>query len=188
MSSVSSSDDSTDPVDWDDLSAARQRLLKTIGFVAGPVVIERPDFQDTVESVDEDDLKTVIDDKERVLKSLNSTHLLNELVTDGYLRKVFQGGQNPIVLDLEYDEDRDTHNVAPFGAAAQLQTMAFEVLDREDIPTSALDGVDMTDFNAVINAVNRAVGHTVLVIVSDPSEYRLSEEAVDTVMSKVEAM
>lgn len=183
MSSASSTGDSTEPLDWDELTVARKRLAKTIAHVAGPAVIERPDFQDTVEA--SASVADVIDDKDRVLKSLNSTSLLNKLVENGYLTKVKQGGNNPIVLDLNYDEDRDTYEVAPFGVSSRLQTIAFDVLDRNDLSGSALDDVDLDNFNAVIDAVNRAVGRTVLVIVSDASKYRIREEALGVVTEKV---
>lgn len=186
MSSKSSSPSSgTDPVPWDELSSPeRQQLLLAIGSVNGPGVFERPDLKKAVAK--STTVEDVVDSRDKVVKSLKSTRLLNGLVEDGYLQKTFQGGKNPIVLDLEYDEDRDTWEVAPFGVASKLQTIAFDVLDREGLGKSELGGIDLTDFNAVVSAVNRAVGRTVLVIVSDPSKYRLRGPVVPTVMKKVE--
>ena len=180
----SGSTSSIDPIEWNELvSDERRRLLLTIGHLRGPKVFERPELKQDAPS--SSTLADVIDDVAGVVKTLKDTGLLNGLVEDGYLRKTFQGGKKPIVLDLEYDEDRDTREVAPFGATAKLRDIVSQVLDREGLSESALGSVDMTDFNAVITAVNRTVGKTTLVVVSDPSKYRLREEAVPTVMEKV---
>ena len=171
------------PIDWAQLTQARRRLLKAIGHTTGPKPFERPELREEVK-VDEA-IADFVEDKGRLLKSLNSTHLLNELCEVGYLRKLKQGGQNPIVLDLGYDEERDSFEIAPFGAAGRLQTIAFDILDRNDLPEDVLADIDLTDFNAVIDAVNQAVGRTVLVIVSDPSRYRIRDEAVSKVEERL---
>ncbi|MFC6973470.1 hypothetical protein ACFQL1_20420 [Halomicroarcula sp. GCM10025709] len=183
MSSAKTPNDSNDPVEWAEETKSRKRLIKTIGYVAGPKTIERPDFQDEV--VESDGLEEIIDSREKVVKTLNQTNLLNGLVEDGYLRKEKQGGQDPIVLDLNYDEDRDTYEVAPFGAPSKLRSIAYDVLDRNDLPSDTLEGVDTNDFNAVLDAVNDAVGRKVLVVVSEASQYRLREEALSIASKKV---
>ena len=144
----------------------------------------RPDLLDDTE--DADDLDTVIDDVDRVLTSLEYTTLLNELVDDGYLVKEFQGGTNPILLDIGYDSDRDTRNAAPYGNTSALHTLVDQVFDREGISADIEDLVeDPFDFNAVRNAVNRVVGRQVLRTYSDPSKYRFTKETFGLVESKV---
>lgn len=186
MSSTTDSGGSTDgPTDWAELTSHRQRLLKTIWHVEGPAVVERPDLRDEVE--DSDDIETVIDDEDRILKTLNSCGLLNKLVEeDDYLVKLRQGGGNPIIVDYEYDPGRDTHQSVGYGATGKLATMAFDILDREDEPEWRLDDVDMSDPNEVVEALNRIVGHSVVGIVAESSRYRLREEAVPVVEAKTE--
>jgi hypothetical protein len=157
----------------------------TIAYVHGPSTFERPDVLEDARAAAEE-LDSVIDDVDRVLTSLRYTTLLNELVEDGYLVKEHQGGKNPIILDLAYDEDRDEYEVAPFGYLSRFHTVVDQVLDREGLSRRDLDVDDDTDFNAVRDAVNRAVGRTVLVIVSDASQYRFTREGYGIVRPKVE--
>ncbi|WP_225741217.1 hypothetical protein [Halorussus halophilus] len=136
---------------------------------------------------DTDDIEDVIDDKDRVLTSLKYTRLLNDLTEDGYLVKEFQGGTNPIILDVEYDSDRDMRNSAPFGDTSALHTLVAQVCDREGIIRDLLDEVDNPyDFNEVKDKVNKAVGRAVLLPYSDPSKYRFTKEAYSLVYEKVE--
>jgi len=186
VSSTTEPHNTTDITPWDDLTLARRRVAKTIVHVHGPSTFNRPDLKDDVE--DSSTVKTVIDDKDRVLTSLKYTRLLNDLVEDGYLVKEFQGGTNPIVLDSEYDKDRDTRNAAPFGDGSALHTLVHQVLDREGIQRDILVEVnDQYDFNEVREAVNRAVGRVVLRIYSDPSKYRFTRETYSLVAEKAEA-
>lgn len=185
LSSIIDTPDDAERTPWDELTTARQRVALTIAHVHGPTVFERPDLLDDAE--DSDDLDTVIDDVDRVLTSLQYTTLLNELVADGYLVKERQGGKNPIILDLEFDEDRDEREVAPYGATSRLWDIVAQVLDREGLTESALDDVDEDDFNEVRDAVNRAVGRTVLVTVADASQYRFTKDAYPVVREKVES-
>ena len=128
-----------------------------------------------------------IDDKERVLTSLKYTRLLNDLVDDGYLVLEYQGGRNPIILDVEYDADRDTRSAAPFGDTSALHTLVAQVCDREGITRDLLEEVDNPyDFNEVKTKVNEVVGRTVLQPYSDPSKYRFTQEAYAVVFEKVE--
>jgi len=186
MSSTSDSpSDDSDRTPWDELTTARQRVALTIAHVHGPQTFNRPDLRDDVE--DADDVEDVIDDKERVLTSLDYTRLLNDLTEDGYLVKEFQGGTNPIILDVEYDSDRDTRNAAPFGDTSALHTLVAQVCDREGITRDLLDEVENPfDFNEVKAKVNEAVGRTVLQPYSDPSKYRFTKEAYPLVREKVE--
>ena len=163
-----------DRTPWEELSHHRQRLLKAIADVNDRGEFERPNLQDDVEnSATVDD---VVDSKERVLRSLNNTTLLNGLARDDYLTKTYQGGESPIVLYLEYQDSRDDYEVAAFGNLSRFHDLVFQILDTHGLGEAALDGVDMTDFNAVVDAVNRAVGHTVLVIVSEASEYKWASD------------
>ncbi|EMA40806.1 hypothetical protein C447_03391 [Halococcus hamelinensis 100A6] len=159
--------------------------MLTIAYVNGPVVFERPSLRDDVEATK--DLEKVIDDKDRVLTSLKYTRLLNDLAEeDGYLDKTFQGGVNPIVIDWEYDEGRDIRSAAPFGYKAALDDIVTQVLSREGKTKAALGSVDRTDFNAVVKAVNGAVGRNVLGINSDPSRYRFAKGVHGLTKNKVE--
>lgn len=184
MSSITNSPTDQERTPWDDLTTARRRVALTIAYVHGPATFERPDLlEDTRE---ESDLDTVIDDVDRVITSLRYTALLNALVEDGYLVKEFQGGKGPIILDLEYDEDRDDYEVAPFGYLSRFHTVVDQVLNREGISRSQLEVDNEGDFNAMRDAVNRAVGRTVLVIVSDASQYRFTKDGYNLVRGKVE--
>ena len=186
MSSTSDSpSDDNDRTPWDKLTTARQRVALTIAHVHGPQTFNRPDLRDAVEETD--DVEDVIDDKERVLTSLKYTRLLNDLVEDGYLVLEFQGGTNPIILDVEYDSDRDTRNAAPFGDTSTLHTLVAQVCDREDITRDLLDEVENPyDFNEVKQKVNEVVGRPVLLPYSDPSKYRFTKETYPLVREKVE--
>lgn len=186
MSSIPDSyDEDIDRTPWDELTTARQRVVLTIAHVHGPQTFNRPDLRDDVE--DADDVEDVIGDKDRVLTSLDYTRLLNELEEDGYLVKEFQGGTNPIMLDTEYDSDRDTRNAAPYGDTSALHTLVAQICDREEITRDLLDEVDNPyDFNEVKDAVNRAVGRVVLHPYSDPSKYRFTQEGYSVVDDKVE--
>jgi hypothetical protein len=186
MSSTSDTpSDDTEHTPWDELTTARQRVAKTIAHVHGPQTFERPALRDDVE--DADDVEAVIDDKERVLTSLKYTRLLNDLVDDGYLVLEYQGGRNPIILDVEYDADRDTRSAAPFGDTSALHTLVAQVCDREGITRDLLEEVDNPyDFNEVKAKVNEVVGRTVLQPYSDPSKYRFTQEAYAVVFEKVE--
>lgn len=186
MSSTSSSpSDNNDRTPWDELTTARQRVALTIAHINGPQTFNRPDLRDDVE--DADNVEDAIDDEERVLTSLKYTRLLNDLTEDGYLVKEFQGGTNPIILDVEYDADRDTRNAAPFGDTSALHTLVAQVCNREGITRDLLDEVENPfDFNEVKHNVNEAVGRMVLRPYSDPSKYRFTKEAYPLVRGKVE--
>jgi hypothetical protein len=185
VSSEADSPTERKPTPPEDLTPARLRVVSTIAYIHGPSTFERPDVLEDARAAAEE-LELVIDDVDRVLTSLQYTTLLNKLVEDGYLVKEHQGGKNPIILDLEYDEDRDEHEVAPFGYLSRFHTVVDQVLDREGLSRGDLDVEDDTDFNAVRDAVNRAVSRTVLVIVSDASQYRFTKEGYGIVRPKVE--
>lgn len=163
---------------------ARQRVALTTAYVHGPTTFERPDLLKDVR--EESDLNAVIDDVDRVLTSLQYTTLLNALVEDGYLVKEHQGGKNPIILDIEYEEDRDEYDVAPFGYLSRFHTVVDQVLEREGMSRTRLEVDNENDFNAMRDAVNRAVERTVLVIVSDASQYRFTKDGYNLVRRKVE--
>lgn len=185
MSSVTDTPADDDFTTWEELTAARRRIALTIAYVHGPSAFERPDLLDDTKEAD--GLDDVIDDVDRVLTSLQYTTLLNALVEDGYLVKERQGGKNPIILDLEYDEARDDYEVAPYGYTARLHDVVAQVLDREDLSWGALGLDDDENFNEVRNAVNAAVGRTVLVTSADASVYRFTKDCYSLVRSKVEA-
>jgi hypothetical protein len=185
MSSVTDSSEDNDYTPWNELTTARQRVALTITDVHGPTTFNRPDLQEDAE--DADDLNEVIDNVDRVLISLKYTRLLNCLVDDGYLIKEVQGGTNPLILDIEYDSNRDTRSAAPYGNTSALHTIVDQVCDREGISRDVLDEVQNEyDFNEVRDAVNRAVGHRVLRTYSDPSEYRSTKKTYSLVESKVD--
>ena len=186
MSSISDSpSDADDRTPWDELTTARQRVVLTIAHVHGLQTFNRPDLRDDVADVDH--VEDVIDDKDRVLISLDYTRLLNELEEDGYLVKEFQGGTNPIMLDTEYDPDRDTRNAAPYGDTSALHTLVDQICNREEITRDLLDEVDNPyDFNEVKDAVNRAVMRVVLHPYSDPSKYCFTQEGYSVADHKVE--
>lgn len=174
-----------DRTPWDELTTARKRVALTIGYVHGPQTFNRPDLRDDVE--DADDVELVIDDKGRVLTSLKYTRLLNDLTEDGYLVKEFQGGRNPILLDTEYDSERDKRSAAPWGDDDALRTVVNQVCDREGITRNLLEEVDNEfDFNEVKDKVNEVVGRTVLHPNADPSRYRFTQEAYRVVYDKIE--
>jgi hypothetical protein len=58
-------------------------------------------------------------------------------------------------------------------------------LNRGELSRARLDAEDEDDFNEMRDAVNRAVGRTVLVTVADTSQYRFTKEAYSLVRSKV---
>ncbi|OYR83910.1 hypothetical protein DJ71_09600 [Halorubrum sp. E3] len=154
-----------------------------MAHVHGPQIFNRPDLREDVES--SDTIEGVIDDKETVLTSLKYTRLLNDLNEDGYLVKEFQGGKNPIILDVEYDSEHDTRNAAPWGNASALHTLVTQVCDREGITRDLLNEVENPyDFNEVMNKVNEAVGRTVLQPYADPSKYRFTKETYSLVAEK----
>ena len=185
MSSISSPSNEEEPTPWDDLTAARQRVALTVAHVHGPKKFNRPDLREDVEA--SSTIEEVIDDKERVLTSLKYTRLLNDLEEDGYLVKEFQGGTNPIILDVEYDSGRDNRNAAPWGDASALHTLVDQVCDREGISRDLLKEVDNKyDFNEVKAKVNSVVGRTVLQPYADPSEYRFTKETYSLVREKAE--
>jgi hypothetical protein len=186
MSSVSDSSHNAEHEPWNELTTARQRVVKTIAHVHGPQTFNRPDLREDVEG--SDTIEEVIDDKERVLTSLKYTRLLNDLAKDGYLVKEFQGGKNPVILDVEYDSEHDTRNAAPWGNTSALHTLVAQVCDREGITRDLLDEVENPyDFNEVMNKVNEAVGRTVLQPYADPSKYRFTKETYSLVAEKNEA-
>jgi len=185
MSSVTESPSDDEHTPWDELTTARQRVAQTIAHVHGPQTFNRPDLREDVE--DSDTIGDVIDDKERVLTSLKYTRLLNDLVEDEYLIKEFQGGENPIILDVEYESERDTRNAAPWGNTSALHTLVDQVCDREGITRDLLDEVENPyDFNEVKNKVNETVGRTVLQPYADPSKYRFTKETYLLVVEKNE--
>ncbi|REA05536.1 hypothetical protein DEQ92_04455 [Haloferax sp. Atlit-6N] len=186
MSSTTDSNTTTDHTPWDELTPARQRVAKTVAYVNGPQTFERPNLHDDVK--ESTAVEDVIDDKDRVLTSLKYTRLLNDLVDDGYLTLEFQGGTNPIILDVEYDSTRDTRNAAPWGDASALHTLVSQVCDREGITRDLLSEVENPyDVNQVRQKVNEAVGRTVLLPYADPSEYRFTKETYSLVSEKVQA-
>jgi len=185
MSSVTESPSDDEHTPWDELTTARQRVAQTIAHIHGPQTFNRPDLREDVE--DSDTIGDLIDDKERVLTSLKYTRLLNDLVEDGYLIKEFQGGTNPIILDVEYESERDTRNAAPWGNTSALHTLVDQVCDREGITRDLLDEVENPyDFNEVKNKVNETVGRTVLQPYADPSKYRFTKETYSLVVEKNE--
>lgn len=173
-SGTSNQNGSVDLTDWDNLSPERQNLVKAAYHLRGNSPIERPEFKEEVEGSKK--VKKVVDDKDDLLTTLNSTNLLNELVSDDYLRKTKQGGKSPIVIDGEYDDSRDNVEVAPFGVRSKLMSMAHQILDRENKSGSHLNGVNTNDFNAVISKVNNVVGRQVMYVNSDSSVYRFTLE------------
>lgn len=184
----SGDDDSDELPSWEELTRARRRLLRIIGSFRGLSTFERPNLRDDVERSDVDDVEAIIDDKARVLKTLNQCDLPNKLVKeDGYLEKVRQGGGNPIIIDYEYDEERDTHQNTVYSNTGQLTTMAFDVLDRENKPSGELDDVDIQDSNKVVATVNGIIGRQVLGIRAESNQYRLTDEAVPILEQNVEA-
>lgn len=183
MSSVSDSSHNAEHAPWNELTTAQKRVAQTIAHVHGPQIFNRPDLREDVES--SDTIEGVIDDKKRVLTSLKYTRLLNDLDEDGYLVKEFQGGKNPIILDVAYDSERDTRNAAPWGNASALHTLVAQVCDREGITRDLLNEVENPyDFNEVMNKVNEAVGRTVLQPYADPSKYRFTKETYSLVTEK----
>ncbi|WP_394739449.1 hypothetical protein [Natronococcus roseus] len=186
MSSISETPaDEFERTPWDDLTSARQRVALAIAYVHGPQTFNRPDLREDVEKTK--GVEEVIDDEDRVLTSLKYTRLLNDLTEDGYLVKEFQGGTNPVILDVEYDSARDTRSAAPWGDASALHTLVSQVCDREGITRNLLDEVSNPyDFNEVKNKVNAVVGRTVLHPYADPSKYRFTKEGYSVVIGKVE--
>jgi len=168
---------------WESLSHTRQQLLVAIAHLEGSDVFTRPELEDDIEA--STTLSNVIDDSEAVITSAR-TPMLNNLVDDGYLKKTYQGGGAPIALDLAYEEDRDEVEVAPFGNGSKFRKLVSQVLEREGLSESDLDDVDMGDINAVITAVNRAVGRTVVVIVSEPSKYCFIEDSLVAVETQID--
>ena len=187
MSSTTSSKQSTKHTPWNELTTAQKRVAKTIAHVHGPQTFERPNLRDNVEV--SDTIDNIIDDKSRVLTSLKYTRLLNVLVDKGYLVLEFQGGTNPIVLDIEYDSDRDIRSAAPFGNTSALHALVAQVCDRKGISRDLLDEVENPyDFNEVVKKVNTVVGRPVLQPYSDPSRYRFTQVGYGIVREKVEEL
>lgn len=184
MSSSTSSTESPERTNWTDLTPGRQRVAKAVAHLNGPSEFERPDLRDEAE--DSDTVAEVVDDKDRVLTSLDYTTLLNALEEEGYLVKTFQGGGNPVVVDIYYDEERDKVPAAPFGYHSKLMTLIHQVLDRNGLTDSVLNGVDISDWNAVIDAVNGAVSGAPIRISADASEYRFTQEGYNVAKSRAE--
>ena len=183
-STTENSSSADDPTPWGELTTAQQRVAKAVAHVHGPTTFERPDLQNDVRA--SSTVVNVIDGKDRVLTSLKYTRLLNDLVDDGYLIKEFQGGRNPIILDLGYEEDRDDWEVAPYGATSRLWDIVAQILDRENLREGALGDVDENDFNEIRNAVNAAVGRITLVTVSEASKYRFRQDPYKVAREKAE--
>lgn len=74
----------------------------------------------------------------------------------------------------------------PFGYTSRFHTVVDQVFDREGMSRAHLEVENENDFNEMREAVNRAVGRTVLVIVSDASKYRFTKAGYSLVRRKVE--
>ncbi|MDL0126301.1 hypothetical protein [Halobacterium salinarum] len=128
-----------------------------------------------------EDMSGVIeaDDSEEEDTLQTTTNLLNKIANeDGYLAKVSQGGGSAFVLDRYADEEsgEKVTGVTP----EDLREMAHQVLDRNGTSTDLSD-VDFGNWQAVIRAVNKAVGKGVLMVKSEPNKYRLTERGIEAI-------
>lgn len=131
-------------------------------------------YNDMSDVIGEDDGK-----EEDTLQT--TTKLLNKIQEeDGYLKKTQQGGENAFVIDTEASEEagEKVTGVNP----SELTKLAFQVLDRHGI-SDDLSEVDFADWGDVISSVNSLVGKRVLMVKSEPNEYRLVDEAREIIDS-----
>ena len=159
---------------WQNLTTAQQRVAKAVAYISGPGEFDRPSLEEDVER--SNIISEIVDDKDRLLTSLSYTNLLNKLADYGYLIKISQGGQNPVVFDTRPKEEQSVQS-APFGLTSQLIQLAEAVIQRESLPENLLDEVDINDFNKVIKLVNEAAGYRALAITADPSRYGVTVSA-----------
>lgn len=164
---------------WHRLTAGQQRVAKAVAFLSGPGVFDRPTLQEDAESSYV--ISAIVDDKDRLLTSLSYTNLLNKLTDLGYLTKISQGGQNPVVFDTNPQEDQSVQS-APFGSTGQLMRLAEAVIQREGLSDRLLEEVDASDFNEVIKQVNEAAGYRALAITADPSRYGITVRACQNIV------
>lgn len=159
-----------DPLPWESLTKAQKRVAKAAAFLAGPGVIERPTLE--TQTSESNTINDIVDDKDRLMTSLQYTNLLNTLVKKGYLKKISQGG-SPVVFDTRPEEDQVVRS-SPFGDIDQFQELIEVVLNRENVDFSQLKTTDHRNFNAMIKAVNESVEGKTLAIAGTPSRYGLS--------------
>jgi hypothetical protein len=164
---------------WQKLTSAQKRVAKAIAFITGPGKFDRPTLAEQARK--SNTISEIVDDKERLLTSLSYTNLLNTLTEKGYLRKISQGGQNPVVFDTQAVEQQSVQS-APFGATEELVRLAETVLEREGLTTSLLEDIDSRNVNEVVSAVNNAIGQRVLAITADSSKYGINISTCRTIV------
>ncbi len=123
------------------------------------------------------DMSEVTDeeDQEEEENLQTTTDLLNKMTDeDDILNRTRQGGTSAFVLDTGADEERGEQvtGVTP----SDLRTMVAQVEERREVHIDTSD-VDLGDWNEVADAVNEALKERVFIIQSEPSLFRLTEEA-----------
>lgn len=113
-----------------------------------------------------------------------SRSTLDRLAAMGYLRRLQTSNRSTLVVDL----GREGARSASVGAArtdqkSKLRELVSKVLEREGIDDGCIECVDFDDVEGVIDAVNGAVGDSVLAVVRQPCKYQLTEKARGTVES-----
>ncbi|WP_256392787.1 hypothetical protein [Natronoarchaeum rubrum] len=170
---------STTLTNWNDLpSDTRRRLLKAIAVTQGTDEFTRRDLE---ESIDETDLSQVVDDQSEIVVR---TKMLNKLVEeDGYLTKTHQSDGVPFVLYVgdHADPDDPLTGLTP----SELSRMVREVLKKEGRGNASVDHIDFRYMGEVCTKVNMMLSDTVLIIVSDPNEYRLRKSALSEIRNHI---
>lgn len=157
------------PIAWGNLTETQKRVAKAAAFLVGPGVIERPTLE--AQASESETIKDIVDNKDRLMTSLQYTNLLNTLVEKGYLVKISQGG-SPVVFDTRPEEGQVVRS-SPFGDVDKFQELIKVVLDREGVEFSELESIEYGDVNATLKAVNESVEGKVLAIAGTPSRYGL---------------
>jgi hypothetical protein len=117
-----------------------------------------------------------------LVRTAVSRSTLARLAALGYLDRRQRSHRPTLVVDLGRGGNRSTSvDAARAHEQSELQELVSKVLDREGIDDSYVERVDFTDVSTVIEAVNGAVGESVLAVVRNPRTYQLTEKGRNAV-------
>ena len=111
-----------------------------------------------------------------------SRSTLDRLTALGCLERLQTGHRSLLVVDLGREEARSTSiEVARADSNSKLQELISKVLEREGVDGDRFEHVDHDDVETTIEAVNGAVGDSMLAVVREPCKYRLTDKGRRTV-------
>ena len=113
-----------------------------------------------------------------------SRSTLDRLSALGYVRRLQTRHRSPLVVDLGCEDTRSTSvEAARADQKSELRELISKVVQRAGIDDGCIEHVDFDDASEVIDAVNGAVGDSVLAVVREPCKYQLTEKGRKTVES-----